>query len=101
MVLTEREYYAIYRYLETGKHDTGSSKNRKGILRRKAQEHYRIENGILFYSAISSKNTATERTWKLVIKMEEERPRILESCHSGIRGKSNPLLFVLFSGVNR
>ena len=99
MVLTESGYGAIYQYLASGKYETGSSKNQRRIIRRKAQEHYRIENGRLFYSAISSTNTTKERTWKLVIKTEEERQRILESCHSGIGGKSKPLLVVLFSGV--
>ena len=89
--MAEDDYDGLYEYLAFSKYPTGSSKNQRRILRRKARVHYGVKSGRLLYSATSSAtaslNEKTERNWKLVIKTREERLRILENCHSGTVGK--------------
>jgi len=49
-------------------------------------EHYKVKNGRLLYSAAGRSEVTKKgstRAWKVVVKTEEERGRILNNCHSG------------------
>ena len=90
--LSEEEYHAIYQYLVFKRYPNGLSKNEKRMLRRRAKEHYRMKNGRLLYSAVGRSRSKAitdkgkSRAWKIVVKTEEERKKILQSCHSGSGG---------------
>lgn len=78
--------------LTDGRYPPGSSKNQRRIIRRKCIEHFRAEDGVLYYSAVSTSkvsksDSCPDREWKIVVRTEEERRRILESCHSSAHGK--------------
>ena len=47
----ELEYDHLYNYATFSRYPTGSSKNQCCIIRRKCIEHFRAEDGVLYYSA--------------------------------------------------
>jgi len=71
-------YDEIVDYLLFLRYPDGHDKNQKRILRRKAN-HYRMENGSLYYSL-------KENDWRKVIRTEKERKKIMECCHSSAEG---------------
>ena len=88
MGLSEMEYDHLYDYAACRRYPTGSCKNQRRIIRRKCIEHFRAEGGILYYSAVAtSKVSEQDRNWKVVVRTEGERKRIIESCHSSPHGK--------------
>ena len=88
MGLSETEYDHLYDYAAFRRYPTGSCKNQRRIIRRKCIEHFRAEGGILYYSAVAtSKVSEQDRNWKVVVRTEGERKRIIESCHSSPHGK--------------
>ena len=89
MRLSEIEYDHLYDYAAFSRYPTGFSKNQCHIIRRKCIEHFRAEDGVLYYSAskVSKSASCQDRTWKIVVRTEEERRRIIESCHSSPHGK--------------
>ena len=75
----EEEFYdVLYGYLTRGVYPNEYNTNKKRSLRRKAV-HYSVDNGELFY--IGGKIQP-----RRVIKDEEEKRRILESCHAETGG---------------
>ena len=87
MGLTEIEYDQLYDYVAFSRYPTGSSKNQRRIIRHKCIEHFRVKDGVLYYSAVgtskvSKSGSCPDRTWKVVVRTEKERRRIIESCHS-------------------
>ena len=96
MGLTELEYDHLYDYAAFSRYPTGSSKtkNQRHIIRRKCIEHFRAEDGVLYYSAVGTTQVSesascgpVDRSWKVVVRTEKERRRIIESCHSSPHGK--------------
>ena len=87
------KYDSIYRYLESGIYPEGLLKNEKRNFRRKCKENFKIEKGQLYYSK-SDRCTAThkEPEWKLCVKNEDDKQRMLRSCHSSATGKSIQLM---------
>ena len=73
--------------MEGGIYPEGLSKNEKRNFRRKCRENFKIENGQLYYSK-SDRDTATqkEHEWKLCVKTEDDKQRMLRSCHSSATG---------------
>ena len=47
----ELEYDHLYNYAAFSRYPTGSSKNQRRIIRHKCIEHFRTEDGVLYYSA--------------------------------------------------
>ena len=89
---TEIEYDHLYDYAAFSRYPTGSFKNQRRIIRRKFIEHFRAEDGVLYYSAVgtskvSKSASCPDREWKVVVRMEKERRRIIESCHSSPHSK--------------
>ena len=58
----------------------------------KCLEHFRVEDGVLYYSAVGaskvSKCACPDRPWRVVVRTEEEKKRIMQSCHSSAHGKN-------------
>ena len=79
------DYDAVFNYLQTGKYPQAFYKNQRCFLRRKSQEHFKIDS----YSNVSSKATATgnSQTWRIAIRSKKEKRRILASCHSDQHGE--------------
>ena len=69
-------YEDIYKFLQRGQYPPELNKNEKRNFRRKANNNYRVDRGLLFYHHKDS----TE--WKQVPRNCEEKERILESCHT-------------------
>ena len=90
MGLTALEYDQLYDYAAFHQYPTGSSKNQRRIIRRKCLEHFRAEDGVLYYSPVGTSQVSRgspDRKWKIVVRTEDERRRIMESCHSSPHGR--------------
>ncbi len=80
-------------YILHGKYpDRDLTKNEKTNLRRKCRNNYRIQDGILQYR-VSSRSSCEDEDksdtmicWKICVRSEEEKKRILGSCHAGMEG---------------
>ena len=65
----------------------GMEKKDKANFRRKCRNNYRFEAGQLFYKKYRVKDTNEDEQlpgrseWKICVRSEEEKRRILESCH--------------------
>ena len=77
------EFDDIENYLLRGKYPEGYSKGEKANLRRKCRNNFKIEAGILYYRKCAIRG---EEPWKTCARSEEEKKRILESCHAGPTG---------------
>ena len=97
MGLTETEYDHLYDYAAYNRYPTGSSKNQRRIIRRKCIEHFRAENGVLYYSAVGTSKAVSYplREWVIVIRTEKERTKIFESCHSSPHGMYKRLMILI------
>ena len=86
------DYEAVYRYLESSVYPDGLSKEKKRNFCQKCKENFKIENGQLFQRCdrknASEQNETDELAdeWKLCISTEEEKARVLRSCHSSATG---------------
>ena len=87
----ELDYDNIYEFLLYHRYPTGFSKNQKRILRRKSQEHFRVKQGLLFYSRVPRSKTHGHRDWKQVPRTAQDQERIIEACHSSLEGKLKQL----------
>ena len=55
----------------------------KANLRRKCRNNFKLEEGILYYR----RNVLNENEpWRICVHTEDEKKRVLESCHSGVEG---------------
>ena len=74
--------------------------NEKRMLRWRANEHYRMKNVRLLYSAVGRSRSKAitdkgrSRAWKIVVKTEEESKKILQSCHIGSGGLPSNLSMI-------
>lgn len=70
-------------YLLRGEYPTGYTKADKANHRRKCRNNFKLEEGILYYR----KNVSNENEpWRICVHTEDEKKRVLESCHSGVEG---------------
>ena len=88
-----KDYAAVYKYLENSVYPDGLSKEKKRNFRRKCKENFKIENGQLFHRRCDRKNASEQNEtneltdeWELCISTEEEKARVLRSCHSSATG---------------
>ena len=78
------DYEAVYGYLSVGEYPTGFTKNQRRVLRGRCYANFKLEAGVLSYSANSRKPSANQvvREWKMAIQSNKEKQRILQSCHA-------------------
>ena len=81
----QRELSVVEEYLLRGSYPDGFSKAEKANLRRKCRNNFQIEDGVLHYRK-NGGNEKEENQWRVCVRSEEEKARILESCHSGVAG---------------
>ena len=83
-----KEYEDAYAYLEKSKYPEGLTKDGKRNWRRKCCENFMVERGQLFYRKGQRKAMQEdvvgerEQQWKLCIKTNEEKERVMKSCHT-------------------
>ena len=55
------------------------------------QENFEIRSGVLYYSATKKGNAEgkCDRLWKIAVRSEKEKDRILQSCHSDAHGDTS------------
>ena len=77
------ELKTIELYLLRGEYPTGYTKADKANLRRKCRNNFKLEDGMLYYR----RNVSNEcEPWRICVKTEDEKRRVLESCHGGVEG---------------
>ena len=61
---------------------------REGKPKEKMPQNYQFSNGILYYKRAvnGNKSRKEEENWRICVRTEEEKQRILESCHAGAEG---------------
>ncbi len=77
------EFVDVENYLLHGQYPEGTSKGEKANLRWKCRNNYKIEAGILYYRKCVA---GVDQPWKICARNEEEKKRILQSCHAGPTG---------------
>ena len=70
-------------YLRCSQYPKGMTKGEMANSRRKCKNNFKLETGMLYYK----KDGIDEASkWKICVRSDNEKRRILESCHSGIEG---------------
>ena len=59
------------------------TKGEKANLRRKCKNNFKFETGMLYYK---NKGIDEASKWYICVRSDDDKRRILESCHSGIEG---------------
>ena len=62
------------------------TKGEKANLRRKCKNNFKFETGMLYYNVYKKDGIDEASKWKICVRSDDEKRRILESCHSGIDG---------------
>ena len=79
--MADDEFTAVKTYLRCSQYPKGMTKGEN--LRRKCKNNFKFETGMLYYK----KDAIDEASkWKICVRSDDEKRRILESCHSGIEG---------------
>ena len=77
------ELKSIELYLLRGEYPTDYTKVDKANLRRKCRNNFKVEDGMLCYR----RNVSNEsEPWRICVRTEDEKRRVLESCHGGVEG---------------
>ena len=76
----------IERYLLRGEYPAGLSKGDKANLRWRCRNNFKLEAGVLYYRPAGGEGDASGELWRIAVKTEDEKQRILESCHAGVGG---------------
>ena len=80
------ELEAVENYLLGGAYPSGLSKGEKANLRRKCKNNFKLEDGILYYKRAVTDGESKE-PWRICVRSEEDKRRVIESCHAGVEGK--------------
>ena len=51
-----------------------------------------VDCGVLYFRRVK-KGEGEEEGWKICVRTEDEKRRILESCHAGIEGKTESMYY--------
>ena len=76
------EFAAVENYVWFGKYPSGMEKGNKANLRKKCNNNFKLECGLLYYKKKKSCNDA----WTVCVRSEDEKKRIFKSCPSGVGG---------------
>ena len=80
MAAGEGEYEEIYQFLQYRKYPADFEKTQKRNLRRKANNNYKVDRGLLYY------HHKDKPEWKQVPRNSKDKERILASCHANAEG---------------
>ena len=91
------ELNIVEQYLLHSRYPEGYTKADKTNLRRKCRQNFKLEDGVLYYR--KNIKTASE-PWRICVRTDNEKKRILESCHSGIEGMTWKLAIAVINSVS-
>ena len=77
------EFTVVENYLRHGRYPEGLSKGEKANLRRKCRKNFLFKDGILYYKRAVG---CEDEQWRVCIGTNEEKEKIMESCHAGVEG---------------
>ena len=78
------ELKIVEKYLLRGEYPPEYTKTDKANLRRKCRNNFKLEEGVLYFrKKVSDDNS---EPWRICVHSEDEKRRVLESCHSGVEG---------------
>ena len=81
------EFEDVENYLLRGKYPFGMEKGEKANLRRRCRNNSKVAEGILYFrKAVKGDSDGVQ--WRVCTRSEEEKKRIMESCHSGMEDQS-------------
>ena len=80
--MADDEFTAVETYVRSSQYPKGRTMGEKANLRRKCRNVIHKKDGI---------DEASK--WKICVRSDDEKRRILESCHSGHREKTRRILF--------
>ena len=78
------DFTAIEYYLLRGEYPARLPKGDKANLRWRCRNNFKLEAGILYNRRASGEAHESGEPWRIAVKSEEEKQRILESCHAGV-----------------
>ena len=87
--MDQDEFSVVEDYLRMNQYPKGISKGDKANLRRKCK-NFKFDCGVLYFRRVK-KGEGDEEGWKICVRTEDEKRRILESCHAGIEGKTESI----------
>lgn len=90
------ELKIVKRYLLHNDYPPGYTKADKVNLRCKCRNNFKLEEGMLYYRRHVSDE---EEPWRIRMHTEDEKRRVLESCHGGVGRLASLAMFVLFNMV--
>ncbi|KAL5496713.1 hypothetical protein EMCRGX_G013057 [Ephydatia muelleri] len=82
----KEELRAVEKYLIYGEYEEGMEKGEKANFRRKCRNNYKLEDGVLHYRKNITCEGKDDALWRVCVRSDEEKERILESCHAGVAG---------------
>ena len=96
------ELAVVENYLRFGRYPDAYSNEEKANLRRKCHNNYQFNNGVLYYRRAIKSNISKqeEEDWRVCVHADEEKQRILDSCHAGAEGKLLLYSCILFMVCN-
>ena len=71
--------------MRNAKYPEGLTKGEKANFRRKVNNNYKLDAGQLYYKKATDDGSDSS-VWKMCIRSEEERMRVVKSCHEGVGG---------------
>ena len=89
--MDQNEFSIVEDYLRMNQYPKGISKGDKANLRRKCK-NFKFDCGVLYFRRVK-KGEGEEEGWKICVRTEDEKRRILESCHAGIEGKTESIYY--------
>ena len=72
--------------LRHGRYPNGLSKGEKANHRRKCHKNFLFERGLLYYRRAKGADEVEEEPFRICVRTEEEKKRIMESCHAEVEG---------------
>ena len=87
------EFSVVENYLRRNQYPEGISKEdiRPIRLRRKCK-NFKFPGGVLYFKRVK-KGESDGEGWKICVRTEGEKRRILLSCHAGIEGKTERIYY--------
>ena len=82
-------------YLRMNQYPKGISKGDKANLKRICK-NFKFDCGVLYFRRVKKGEGDEEgwkEGWKICVRTEDEKRRILESCHAGIEGKTESIYY--------
>ena len=81
------DFAIVENYLLRNEYPVGMKKGDKANLRRRCRTNFKLEEGILYYQKSTQDGASGSTEWRICVRNESEKQRVMESCHSGMEGQ--------------